>query len=107
MLLLAAVLLLPIYGSWVDIRYPERQPTHKHIYFGKIVLNHHRDAESTEVVNLPDQNATGQPVVLICLPEEQLAVNSAEADNLSFGLSDDCLFPEDAFLPPPDHPPRI
>lgn len=104
---MAAVLLLPVYGVWLDIRYAERQPTHKHIYLGKVNLNHHRTPESKNVVNLPDQDAGGQLVLLVCLPDEQIAANSAVSNNLSFALSDDCLLPEDAYIPPPDHPPRI
>jgi hypothetical protein len=107
LLLLAAVLLLPVYGSWIDFRYPASQPTHKHIYLGKVDLNHHRSADTKDVVNLPDQDATSQPVVIICLPEEEMVGQTAESGNLSFELSNEYLSPEDAFLPPPDHPPRI
>lgn len=107
LLFMAAVLLLPVYGSWVDVHYAERQPTHKHIYFGRVDLNHHRVSEAKDVVNLPDQDATSQPVVLVCLPGERIAAKTADLDNLASGLADNCLRPEDTFLPPPDHPPRV
>lgn len=105
--LLAAVLLLPVYGSWVDFHYPERQPAHKHIYLGRVNLNHHRDFDSSDIIMLPDQDATGQPAVLLFLPEAEAVVNSADSNNLTFLLSDEFHKPEDAYLPPPDHPPRF
>lgn len=106
-LILAAALLLPVYGSWINVRYAAQQPTHKHIYLGKVDLNHHRTADHKDIVILPDQDAASQPVVSIDLPNEQLAVRMTENDNLSFGLSVEYLSPENTFLPPPDHPPRI
>jgi hypothetical protein len=104
--LLAAVFLLPVYGSWVDFHYPERQPAHKHIYLGRVNLNHHRDFDTGDIIMLPDQDATGQPIVLLFPPEAQALINSAASGNLSFDLSDEFHSPDDAFLPPPDHPPR-
>jgi hypothetical protein len=106
-LLTTAVFLLPVYGSWVDVTYAGRQPGHKHIFLGKVNPYHHLNIDSDDVVNLPDQDATSQPVILIFLPGSQLVIFSHESLNLAFNLLDDCLYPEDAFLPPPDHPPRI
>jgi hypothetical protein len=107
LLLMVAVLLLPVYGSWVDIHYAERQPNHKHIYLGRIDLNHHRSSESKDVVNLPDQDATSQPVVIVCIPGELIAATTAVPANLIFGLPEEFRSPKATFLPPPDHPPRI
>lgn len=106
LLLMAAVTLMPVYGSWLDINYAGRQPAHKHLYVGKGHFNHHTP-ESEDVVNLPDQDATGQPVLLVYLPDEQISAKIVGADDLSFNITVDCHSPEDTFLPPPDHPPRI
>lgn len=107
LLFLAALLLLPVYGSWIDHRYPVNQPGHKHIYLGKVDLDHHRTAETKNIVILPDQDATSQPVVLAVLPDQQLTANTADPDNLTFGFPDQYYNRENAFLPPPDHPPRL
>lgn len=107
LLFLAAVMLLPIYGSWVDIQFAARQPNHKHLYFGKVDINHHRTAGSKDVVNLPHQDATGQTAVSIPLTDSKTTPQPADANNLSFRLTDHYLSAEDAYLPPPDHPPRI
>lgn len=107
LLFVAAVFLLPVYGSWVDVTYAERQPAHKHIYLGNIDPHHHQSTAKNDVVNLPNQDATGQQVVLLFLPDIQLVPNSAEMSHLSFGLSEEYLSPEDAFLPPPDYPPKV
>jgi hypothetical protein len=107
LLCLAAVMLLPVYGSWIDVHYAARQPGHKHIYFGKVDINHHRTSDSKDVVNLPDQDATGQSAVAVYLTAEETITHLDEIENLSFHLADDYLSPEDAFLPPPDHPPQI
>lgn len=109
LLLSAAALLLPVYGSWVDFHFAEKLPTHKHIYLGKVDLNHHRTTDSKDVIILLDQDATSRPVVvLVWLPGEQKTVNAAESDNtLQIGLFDDYPSPENAYLPPPDYPPRI
>lgn len=104
---LAAALLLPVYGSWIDVSYPAQQPTHKHVYLGKVDLDHHRTAEPENVVILPDQDAASQVVVLIDLPHVEVTAEKVEKGQLSFGLSDEYLSPENTFLPPPDHPPRI
>jgi hypothetical protein len=69
-------------------------------------LNHHRDFDTGDIIMLPDQDATGQPIVLLFPPEAQALINSAASGNLSFDLSDEFYSPDDAFLPPPDHPPR-
>ncbi len=106
LILSTAVLMLPIYGTWLDFRFAEWQPTHKHIYFGRIDLNHHRASDSKDVVNLPDQDATGQAFVLIIMPGEEMAGGAADYRHLSFGLADDYIVPDDHFLPPPKHPPR-
>jgi hypothetical protein len=103
---LAAVMLLPVYGSWVDDQFAARQPNHKHIYFGKVDINHHRTADSKDVVNLPDQDAAGQTAVSIHLTNNEITTQPVDPDNLSFRLTADLHAPETAFLPPPDHPPR-
>ena len=103
----AAVMMLPIYGSWLDFRFAQWQPAHKHIYFGRVDLNHHRSSDSRDVVNLPDQDATGQAAILVCLPGEETAAGTADYGNLIFGLSDEYHVPDDHFLPPPEHPPKI
>jgi hypothetical protein len=104
-LFLTAVLLLPVYGSWIDFHYAAKQPGHKHVYLGKVDLNHHRTADTKDIVILPDQDATSQIVVLVNLPEK--IASTADRDSLSFGLAHEYRSPENAFLPPPDHPPRI
>lgn len=106
LLLTTAVFLLPVYGSWVDATYAGRQPGHKHIFLGKVNPHHHLYHEGDDVVNLPDQDANSQPIILVFLPGSQLVLYSPESLNLAFNLSDDYLYPEDTFLPPPDHPPR-
>jgi len=107
LLLAVIVFLLPVYGSWIDATYAAREPDHYHIYLGKIDPFHHRSSPNGDVVNLPNQDATSQSVGLLLLPVGQLVRFSAESELLSFGLSDEYLSPEDTFLPPPDHPPRI
>jgi hypothetical protein len=103
---LVVVLLLPIYGPWVDLHFAAHQPNHKHLYLGKIDLHHHRNSDSKDVVNLPDQDATGRILALVCLPEEQ-AVGLPDDKGLFFGLLDDYRSPQDAFLPPPERPPTF
>ncbi len=104
---MAAVLLLPVYGSWIDFRFAANQPSHKHIYLGQVDLNHHRTSDTKDIVILPDQDATSQLTVLVNLPDDQIVANSANANNLAMRLADEYLFPENTFLAPPDHPPRI
>ena len=104
---LVVAMLLPVYGSWIKVDYAAQQPNHKHIYMGKVNLNHHRTAETKGIVILPDQDATSQIVVMLDLPNEQISVNTADSENFIFDLADGYLSPENNFLPPPDRPPRI
>ncbi|MFZ0545765.1 MAG: hypothetical protein WAM60_10030 [Candidatus Promineifilaceae bacterium] len=106
LLLTTVVMLLPIYGSWIDVHFAASQPDHQHIYFGKVDLNHHRDGNK-DVVNLPNQDATSQITISILLTDEEILIHPDDMANLSFRLADEYLSPEDAFIPPPDHPPRI
>lgn len=102
--ILVVALLLPLYGPWVDFQFAARQPTHKHLYLGKVELDHHRSSDSKDVVYLPDQGVTGQLLAFVFLPREQ-AIGLPDDRSLSFGMADEFRSPKDAFLPPPDKPP--
>jgi hypothetical protein len=106
LLFLAVVLLLPFYGGWINIHYAAFQPNHQHIYLGKVNLNHHRTSDMEDIVMLPDQDATSQIMPSISLPDQQIAANMNERDELSFDFTAEYHTPEDAYLPPPDYPPR-
>lgn len=99
--------LLPIYGPWLDHHFAERQAKHKHIYLGRVDLNHH-DGEDSDVVSLPDLDAAGQVVGHLIPPYSQPPSNPLWGyDGLTFTILQDYQLSQGAIPPPPETPPRI
>jgi hypothetical protein len=100
-------LLLPIYGSWLDQNLIESQPTHGHVYFGKVnplrINGHHEEG----VVSLPDQDVFGQSPPPFMPPSYHLTVSSAIVSNgLIFVIVDDDLLSQGIVPTPLERPPR-
>ena len=99
-------LLLPIHGSWLDYDFARYQPQHKHIYFGKIDLNHHENEDSS-VVNLPALEAINQGLETHELFFDLASILPAESESkLAFLLLSIYLLSQSASLALPDEPPR-
>ena len=129
LLLLVQALLLPIYGPWLDRQFAARQADHKHLYFGKVDLNHHghhgrdrhaghakrahaphgrADEPSNTVINLPNLDVTNQGQVLVLSFTEILSFLLAAAQNSSlvFTLADHTITSQGISRAPPHQPPR-
>jgi hypothetical protein len=65
------LVLLPVYGTWLNEDFAAVQPQHRHIFLAGVKLNHHppdahhpgqhgrQTTDSEGVVNVPDQDAAG------------------------------------------------
>lgn len=99
-------LLLPIHGPWLDYDFAKYQPQHKHIYFGKINLNHHENEDSS-VVNLPALEAMSRGFGIHELLFDLVSFLPAETESqLGISLLSIYLLSQSASLPLPDEPPR-
>lgn len=70
------LVLLPVYGTWLDEDFAALQPEHGHIYLDGVKIDHHpagwrhpgehdETADSDGVVNVPDQDVVGLGLVLL------------------------------------------
>lgn len=115
--------LLPTFGPWLDMEFAGWMPQHDHIYVGEINLDHHRGANDspeyshhqekqsetaspfiTGVVNLPDQDATLQSLVLLVYPAAPLL---PRIDAIWFPSGETCYTVCGIAIPPLDKPPRF
>ena len=118
LLLLVQALLLPIYGPGLDNQFAARQADHKHIYFGKVDLNHHGhhgraghhrpDEPANTVINLPNLDVTNQGQVLVLSFTEILSflLAAAQDSSLVFTFTGHTIARQGLSIPPPDQPPR-
>ena len=127
-------LFLSFFGSVLDHHYAERQSDHAHIYLGRVVPDHvhpyeaphtHRptqeadggtsshaplsDKAPNDTMYLTSYNGMGQVFPQLTVPSIHLALNFPEPEDNHFAFDipeDDTLFQE-AFITPPEKPPRV
>jgi hypothetical protein len=120
--LMVQAILLPVYGPWLNRHFSEWQPSHAHIYFGEIDLDHHavqlactRNSEhhhadeaackgESDVVSLPNQDVAGKTLALS--PPHKDASLAMKDDVLLFTFVESYVLHQILFIPPPDKPPR-
>lgn len=123
---MVALILLPVYGSWLNPDFAGNQPEHEHIYFGRVDPYHHNvvythvhdkrdevaDDEDIpagdEVVNLPNRDMSGQSY----LPDTSLDALKALIDHLHdsdliFAVANGYTIVDSLVISPAEPPPRF
>jgi hypothetical protein len=121
--LMVQAILLPVYGPWLNRHFIEWQPTHAHIYLGKIDLDHHaiqlacaRNSEhhhadeaacngESSVVSLPNQDIAGKTLALS--PPHKGAILATKGEVLLFTFVESYIRQRILFVLPLEKPPRI
>lgn len=103
---LLMAILLPVYGPWINGRFPAWQPDHDHIYLDEVDPHHpHTNSETpSDIIMLPGKNLFDKQLLIIAIPLDQVLLNPFDTPCVGF-LGEQPLFPRLVFISPPERPP--
>jgi hypothetical protein len=113
------LVLLPVYGSWLDEDFAALQPLHNHIFLDGIKPNHHlpgkshtgshsdNTADSDGVINVPDQDVSGSGLLFLLFLSATMVIIPDGKNGLQTILTTHYTLLNGIFPPPLKQPPRI
>jgi len=116
-LLALLVILLPVYGSWLNRDFAATNPFHRHIYLNGSrphrhplgshpLLLHNHSSDLDDVVSIPNQDATGAGATSMQLWGGSTVIIPDIRSLPEFVLAPDCLLVNGVSPRPLERPPR-